>query len=158
MSRYLADRGCWVTGVDLSPGMVAVARRDHPDLVARVASIAALPFPDDHFDGLLYGYSIIHTPDGDLPAVFVEAHRVLRPGGHVLVAFQAGAGVRDVASAYRNLGHDVTLHRFHRSADEVGEMMRHARLVEVARLVRRPTEGERDDQAVLIARAGHDVS
>src|SRR3954452_4098569 len=32
VTRYLADRGCDVQGVDLSPGMIAVARRDHPDL------------------------------------------------------------------------------------------------------------------------------
>ena len=35
MGRYLADRGCAVEGVDLSPGMVQMARRDHPDLGVR---------------------------------------------------------------------------------------------------------------------------
>ena len=30
MSRYLAGRGLAVQGIDLSPGMVAMARRDHP--------------------------------------------------------------------------------------------------------------------------------
>ncbi|MFV2010068.1 class I SAM-dependent methyltransferase [Micromonospora sp. LOL_027] len=32
MSRYLADRACRVVGVDLSPGMIAMARRDHRGL------------------------------------------------------------------------------------------------------------------------------
>ena len=32
MSRHLADRGVEVSGVDLSPGMISMARRDHPDL------------------------------------------------------------------------------------------------------------------------------
>jgi predicted TPR repeat methyltransferase len=41
MSRYLADRGCLVEGVDLSSGMVAMARRDHPDPVFDVDHLAA---------------------------------------------------------------------------------------------------------------------
>lgn len=36
MSRYLAERGCFVEGVDLSSSMVAMARRDHHDLVFTV--------------------------------------------------------------------------------------------------------------------------
>jgi len=92
MSRYLTDHGCHVQGVDLSPGMAAMACRDHPDIKTEVASITALPFPDDSFDGLFYWYSIIHVADDDLRAVFDEARRVLRPNGVVLVAFQAGEG------------------------------------------------------------------
>ncbi len=90
MSRYLSDRGCHVHGVDLSPGMIAVARREHADISTHVASITDLPFPDAQFDGVLLWYSVIHIADADLPTVFGEAGRVLRPGGVALVAFQAG--------------------------------------------------------------------
>ncbi len=36
MTRYLADQGCSVEGLDPSPAMVAAARRDHPDLTFAV--------------------------------------------------------------------------------------------------------------------------
>lgn len=45
ITRYLADRGCRVEGLDLSPAMVAAARRDHPDLTFSVGSIVDLPHP-----------------------------------------------------------------------------------------------------------------
>lgn len=156
MSRYLADRGCLVHGVDLSPGMIAMARRDHADIDTRVASMTNLPFPDARFDGILYWYSVIHVSDADVAAAFGEARRVLRPNGVVLVAFQAGEGVRDVAAGYRKLGYDVTLTRFHRTPDQVSGLLAAAGFSEEARLVRGPLAGERDDQAFLIARTTAD--
>src|SRR6476619_1330533 len=62
MSRYLAGRGCLVQGIDLSSGMVAMARRDHPGLAFAVGSLTDLPYPDGRFAGVLLWYSIIHTP------------------------------------------------------------------------------------------------
>src|SRR5688500_15466093 len=60
MSRYLAERGCLVEGVDLSENMVAMARRDHPDLVFTMGSLTDLPYPDNEFAGVMLWYSIIH--------------------------------------------------------------------------------------------------
>ena len=86
MTRYLAERGTRVAGVDLSPAMVAIARRTHPDLAFAAGSLTDLPFRDDRFAGVLLWYSIIHTPTAGLGRVFSEVTRVLQPGGHVLVA------------------------------------------------------------------------
>ena len=153
MSRHLADRGCAVAGVDLSPNMVAMARRDHPDLRFTVGSLTALPYPDDQFDGVMLWYSIIHTPPAGQRHIFQEAARVLRPHGHLLVGFQSGVGVRDVAVAYRRFGHEIELERHLYSADQVAELLGAAGLREVSRLVRHAEGNERDDQAVLLARA-----
>ena len=95
MSAYLAARGCQVEGVDLSPGMVAMARRDHPELRFEVGPLAALPYGDGQFAGVVLWYSTIHTPPPGQPGIVAEVSRVLRPGGHVLVATQSGHGVRD---------------------------------------------------------------
>lgn len=156
MGRYLTDLGCRVRGVDLSPGMIAMAHRNHPDISTQVASITALPFEDRSFNGLFYWYSIIHLPDSDLPTVFDQARRVLRPSGVMLIAFQAGSGEEEVAAKYRERGHDVTLLRFHRTADQLAPLLQSTGFDEVARLVRRPAGAERHDQAVLIARASSD--
>jgi ubiquinone/menaquinone biosynthesis C-methylase UbiE len=93
MSRYLAERGCLVQGVDLSPGMVAMARRDHHELVFTVGSLTDLPCSDDQFAGVMLWYSIIHTPPAGLARTFAEASRVLRPGGHVLVGSRPAKGL-----------------------------------------------------------------
>jgi SAM-dependent methyltransferase len=77
-----------VVGVDLSPGMVAQARRETPpELAARlgyeVADATSLPFPAGAFD--------LVTLANMIP-FFGELARVVAPGGTVLLAFSAGAG------------------------------------------------------------------
>lgn len=151
MSRYLADRGCLVSGVDLSSGMVTMARRDHPDLAFAVGSLSGMPHADDQFAGVMLWYSIIHTPPTGQERIFAEAARVLRPGGHLLVGFQSGEGTRDVSAAYSRFGHEVELERYCYSADEVASQLSASGLREVCRLVRRAQGTERDDQAVLLA-------
>jgi SAM-dependent methyltransferase len=153
ITRYLADRGCSIEGLDLSPAMVAAARRDHPDLTFAVGSIADLPHPDTRFAGVLLWYSTIHTPPDHLGRVFTEVARVLRAGGHLLLAFQSGHGTRDVAAAYRRFGHDVQLQRYLTTADDVATQLSAVGLTETCRLVRAAQRPERDTQAMLLARA-----
>ncbi|BAL88915.1 putative methyltransferase [Actinoplanes missouriensis 431] len=153
MSRYLADRGCRVEGVDLSPGMIAMARRDHPDLSFTVAPLAELPFPGGSFAGVMLWYSIIHTPPEGQARIFAEAARVLQPGGHLLAGFQYGRGTRDVGELYRVYGYDLQLTRHNYTADEVVAHAESVGLHEVCRLVRQPGKHERDGQAIVLARA-----
>jgi SAM-dependent methyltransferase len=65
----------------------------------------ALDVATDALGGVVAWYSIIHTPPDRLPVVFSEFHRVLRPGGHLLVAFQVGderVHRRRTATRYRS--------------------------------------------------------
>lgn len=88
--------GLEVTGVDLSPGMLDVARSVHPEVRFRVAGLARLPFDAEAFAGVLAWYSLIHVPPEDLPGPLTEIARVLRPGGFFLTGFQIGSGHRIV--------------------------------------------------------------
>lgn len=153
MSRYLAARGCHVEGVDLSPRMIEMARRDGDGQVFTVGSLADLPFPDDHFAGVLLWYSIIHTPPAGQARVFAEASRVLRPGGHLLVGFQSGCGTHDVSAAYRRRGHQIELERHLYTADQVAAQVEAAGLSEITRMVRRGERHETEEQAVVLARS-----
>src|SRR5262245_38312515 len=49
-SRMLADLGLDVVGIDLSPNMLAEARRHNPALRFQVGSMTNLDFDDGHFD------------------------------------------------------------------------------------------------------------
>ncbi|OLT21952.1 ubiquinone biosynthesis protein [Ornithinimicrobium sp. CNJ-824] len=152
MARHLADRGCTVRGVDLSPRMIAAGHRAHPDLDLTVASLADLPFEDGRFAGVMAWYSTIHTPDEELPGVLAELVRVLRPGGHLLVAFQAGEGVVDLAESYGRHGHDVVLERYRRRVDAMAHLLDRVGCQEVVRMVRAPKGNEAEDQAVMLVR------
>jgi ubiquinone/menaquinone biosynthesis C-methylase UbiE len=152
MARYLTDRGLVVTGVDLSPGMLQMARRDHPDLDVREGSLTELPFAAETFDGILLWYSLIHLTDAELPVALAEVARVVRRGGLVLAALQVGDGPVDVGARLRARGHDVTLVRHQRGTKDLLAAMAAAGLAKEARLVRRPVSGEQHPQAFLLAR------
>ena len=150
MTRHLAGRGVAVEGVDLSPGMLGRARQAQPGTRFTEASLTDLPFEDAGFAGALVWYSTIHLADDDLRTALAELVRVVRPGGHLLVGFQAGTGTRDLAGTYRRLGHEVSLVRHRRTAEEMATLLRDLGTEEVARLVRAPAGTEMDDQAVVL--------
>jgi ubiquinone/menaquinone biosynthesis C-methylase UbiE len=70
-------------GVDLSPGMLAHARRRGLDVCE--GSATELPFPDDAFDVTCSFKVLAHVPD--VARALAEMARVTRPGGHLLAEF-----------------------------------------------------------------------
>ncbi len=91
-------------GIDLSPGMIAVGRRDYPQVEFREGDFLALPAADGEFGAVVAFYSIIHLEPGELGRAFGEIHRVLRPSALFLVAFHIGSEVRHLAEWW---GHEV---------------------------------------------------
>ena len=92
LEPYLASRGLSPRGVDLSPGMVEVARRDHPAFSFEVADLRALPFSTASLAGVVCWYSLIFLAPPDRTVAFAELARVLRPGGYLVTAFKDGGG------------------------------------------------------------------
>lgn len=90
VARYLHDKGASVFGLDLSPRMVEVARRLNPDISFQVGNMMALDLPDRSLAGIVAFYAIVNIPEESLPSVFREMHRVLQPGGLLLMAFHVG--------------------------------------------------------------------
>ncbi|MFI5736035.1 class I SAM-dependent methyltransferase [Kribbella sp. NPDC051587] len=107
----LAGPNC-VIGLDLSPGMIEVAQRDHPELDFRVGSMTALEFPDDSFGGVVTWWSIIHLPRDVVPVALSEFHRVLAPGGVLLMGFHVGEESTHKTSGYGDLPMDLWVHRW----------------------------------------------
>ena len=150
-SRMLADIGMDVVGIDLSPNMIATARRLNPGLHFQVGSMTSLDFEDGLFDGICAWYSVIHIPDELLPRVFSEFHRVLRPDGVALVAFQVGDQPRTFKEMF---GEQVSLTFYRRQPDTVALLLDEAGLEPYAGLVREPNDDgfESTPHAYLIAR------
>ena len=140
VTAHLNGLGLSVFGIDLSPQMIAVARQAYPGLRFDVGSMLALGLPDGVLGGILAWYSTIHIPQDRLPEVFAEFHRVLAPGGHVLLAFQAGDGTLHLTEA---LGHAISLDFHRRQPDRVAGLLGQAGLVVRARLLREPDDERR---------------
>ena len=75
-----------VTGIDLSPGMLAVARREAAasgrDARLLLGNAMALDFPDRSFDAVVFCLVLCSVPDDRL--AILETARVLRPGGRLI--------------------------------------------------------------------------
>lgn len=70
-----------LVGVDPSPGMMSQVNAAEVELVQGMAE--ALPRPDASSDFISMGYAMRHI--GDVASAFAEFHRVLRPGGRLVV-------------------------------------------------------------------------
>ncbi|WP_262284529.1 class I SAM-dependent methyltransferase [Micromonospora sp. MA102] len=149
ITAHLRSLGLDISGVDLSPGMLEVARRNYPELRFEVGSMTALDIPDAALAGLVAWYSIIHLPPDLLSGVFAEFHRVLAPGGHLLVAVKAGDQRIRLEQAY---GHTVSYDVYWLPPERLAEQLTAAGFAVHATLVREAEELDRGPQAFLLAR------
>jgi len=149
ITAHLASLGLSVFGLDLSESMLAIARRENPGLRFEQGSMLALDLPDGALAGAVSWYSSIHTPVDELPRLFAEFHRVLAPGGHLLVAFQAGDKDRHHD---RPWGRPVSLTFLRRQPERIAALLRAAGFALVSQTVREPGPEEVSQQAFLIAR------
>jgi ubiquinone/menaquinone biosynthesis C-methylase UbiE len=93
-----------LTGVDLSPSMVATATRNLAvagvsDAACLVADVAELPFLDGAFDLVVSSLGLHHWDRVD--AAVPELARVLRPGGRVVIYDLPFAPFRELHDAAR---------------------------------------------------------
>ncbi|MEH0472153.1 methyltransferase domain-containing protein [Streptomyces sp. B21-097] len=147
----LASLGLDVSGLDLSESMLAIARRENPGIRFEQGSMLKLDLPDGALAGVVSFYSTIHTPVDELPALFAEFHRVLAPGGHLLLAFQVGGEPR---RHERPWGRPVTLDFERRRPEQMEKLLSGAGFAMFSRTVREPDAdlAEQVPQAFLIAR------
>jgi SAM-dependent methyltransferase len=91
-SERMIRRGARWSGVDLTAESVdrvrtRLTRRSLPFVVLHQGSVVNLPFPDDSFD-LVFSHGVLHhVPDIELAQK--EIHRVLRPGGELVIMVYA---------------------------------------------------------------------
>jgi len=90
ITAHLRQLGVDAFGIDLSPGMIEAARREHPGVRFDLGSMTDLALAGASMAGLVAWYSLIHVPDEEISRVFAHFRRVLRPGGPLLLSFHVG--------------------------------------------------------------------
>lgn len=139
ITAHLGELGLDAFGVDVSPVMIALARDAHPNLRFELGSMAALSIVDSTLGGVVSRWSIIHTPPPDVPGILAEFHRVLAPGGHLLIGFSA---TDDPSQPTQIFDHTVAP-AYRWWPDHLARLLRAAGLTEVARLVSEPEPTDR---------------
>jgi SAM-dependent methyltransferase len=124
ITAHLNKLGVDACGIDLSPAMIDVARRDHPDLRFEVGSMTDLHLANASITALLAFWSLIHIPDDAIPTVLGQFRRVLRPGGPLLLGFHVGDESRLKTQGYG--GHPMKVYVHRRQPDQVATWLRDA--------------------------------
>jgi SAM-dependent methyltransferase len=127
----LSRLGLDAFGIDVSPGMLA------------------LVLPDASLGGLLAYYSIIHIPWEQRSQLFTEFHRVLAPGGVLMLVFQIGD---DQGHRTEFSGTPISLTFYRQRPDEVAGLLREAGFEPWMTAVRERADWEKTTQGYLIAR------
>ena len=139
VAGYLAARGARTVGLDLSPGMCAVARA--AGVPAAAADMTALPLRAGSLAGLVCMYAVIHLDASARAVAYQEFARVLRVGGRALVAFHTSdpdhpTGAQQHVAEWWGRPVDLTFRYL--DADEEVAALAGAGLTLVARLDRSP--------------------
>jgi ubiquinone/menaquinone biosynthesis C-methylase UbiE len=144
VTAFLAGLGVQAVGVDLSPAMVTVAGKRHPQLSFTVGSLLALPADDGAWSGAVSAYSIIHLEEHERPVAFRELARAIRPGGWLLLSFHiSGEGVEPggVKRVDEWWGRDVDLAFHFLSPQTISQELREAGFEVMAVTERGPWPG-----------------
>ena len=157
VTAHLAGLGVDVSGVDLSPRMIAHARRLHPALRFAVASATELDLAEASLGGVLGWWSLFNLPRNALPDVLASFARALVPGGQLLLGMHVGDGDIERPEVY---GKPVTWPTHLRQPAQLTALLSRAGLRPVAELrlpppAADPSAPDLPGQAVLTARRPH---
>jgi SAM-dependent methyltransferase len=149
VAAHLAGLGVEVSGVDLSPAMVAHARRLHPQLRFEVGSATELDPAPASLGGVLAWWSLFHLPRAVVPDVVAALAGGLVPGGQLVWGSHVGDGDVERTAAYGVDGISWTTHLW--QPDEMAAVLAGAGLEPVVELRLPPMFAGRP-QALLVAR------
>lgn len=100
---YMAiGAGAQVIGVDAAPGLLEIARRRNPGNNFMEEDLEALPFAADSFH-VVTGFNSFQYA-GNFENALVEAKRVLKPGGRLVLAIWDKPGLSDAAEVLKAIG------------------------------------------------------
>jgi ubiquinone/menaquinone biosynthesis C-methylase UbiE len=85
--RWAQDTGAFghLSGVDIAPGAIELARERVPGAALSVTSLADLPYGDSSFDVVVVNDVLQHVAEAELEQSLGEVRRVLRPDGVLLL-------------------------------------------------------------------------
>jgi len=148
IGRYLQEKGLEVLAIDQSEPMLSHAKRACPALQTRRADMFHLPLEDGSLAGMVAFYAIVHLEAPALLPLFQEFHRVLQPGGRLLLSFHGGD---ERIRLDRWFERDVVIEWIFHDPEAVADQLTRARFQVDTRLIRAPYPSEHPSQRVYLS-------
>jgi SAM-dependent methyltransferase len=147
--NHLTELGVAAFGYDISPALIAEARRAFPDSEFQVGDFSELDIASSSLAGIVSRYSLIHVLPVELGSIFREWFRILAPEAPILVSFFAASSAEThglpfdhaIATAYALF------------PTTIAAELQHAGFVGCEVATRHPLDGERPlDHGTILAR------
>lgn len=107
---YFEKHNRKVEGVDLLSRMVAIAKRNYPQIPFSVQDMRAFE-PKGFVDAVWAGYSLFHLEQNDFERTLEKIRKYLRPGGTLGIVMQEGEGEVEVEEPFLP-GEKVYMHLY----------------------------------------------
>jgi ubiquinone/menaquinone biosynthesis C-methylase UbiE len=92
--KKFLDCGFQVVGIDLVDIFLKECRKKYPRAKFLKMNAKKLKFPDNSFDAVWVLGVLIHIDKSDIKKTLEEFHRVLKPGGKLMVSVKKGTGLK----------------------------------------------------------------
>lgn len=122
-SAYFISKGYKALGIDLSEGLLAEAKKIHPEVPTQQMSLTEISSPDTEFDGVWCKAALLHIDRSEIPKVLKDFYRILKPGGALFIQTKEGEGEGTQAVPF-----DETMTRMFTffTADEMEKLVKEA--------------------------------
>lgn len=137
-TKFLYDNGLKdVTGIDLSPAMINVARRLSPQIKFETGDLLNIAYSSGYLGSVLAFYAIVHFTKDEIRKCFGEINRVLKTGGDFLFSFHVGDEIVHFDKAHDK---EIDVDLFYFKSDDIIALLKETGFKVIDAIERCPNE------------------
>ena len=122
-TKIFTQKGIKTTGIDLSEGLLKIAKKNNPNTEYIKGNFLDTPFEDETFDGVWSHASLVHLEDiNDVKKALKEFFRITKKGGFIFVKVKEQAGEKKTAVVTDTLSNHDRFFRYY-IAQELVELV-----------------------------------
>jgi ubiquinone/menaquinone biosynthesis C-methylase UbiE len=149
-TKIFTEKRIKTCGIDLSEGLLEIARKINPDTEYIKGSFLQLPFPNETFDGVWAHASLVHLETiEDVESALNEFCRVLKNKGILFVGTKMQIGEEKTAIVSDTLSNHERFFRYYKS-EEISNYIKEAGFEIMESIVREDGHGRKEVQWIKI--------
>lgn len=139
-SSYIMSKGYKVIGIDLSSGMLELAKHKFPLIEFKLIDMRRLSFDPEYFDGIFMSFSLMHIPKIHVLFVLNLLNSLLKERGVIYISIQIGRSQEKTLASPLDRKQRIFVNIFTR--EEIKALLRKSGFSIARSFTRRPIVGE----------------